>query len=59
LLPAATLPIFLISPGRKQEWTKPSDRRLADRCVPGFVPPSRRNGKGRRRKPPIELLAAE
>jgi hypothetical protein len=58
-LAAATLPMSLIPPGRKQEWSKPSDRRLAERFVPGFVPPSRRNGKGRRGKPPIELLGAE
>jgi len=51
--------MFLIPPGRKQEWSKPSDRRLSERFVPGFVPPSRRNGKGRRRQPPIALLAAE
>ena len=59
LLAAATLPMFLIPPGRKQEWSKPSDCRLAERFVPGFVPPSPRTGKGRRRRPPIALLAAE
>ena len=41
-----TLRTYLIPPGRKEELTRASDRVLAERCVPGFVPPSRRNGKG-------------
>jgi hypothetical protein len=42
----ATLPTYLIPPGRKEALTRASDAALAARCVPGFVPPSRRRAKG-------------
>ncbi len=41
------IPIFLIPPGQREALTKPSDARLAARCVPGFIPPSRLKKCGR------------
>ncbi len=35
-----SLDFFLIPPGQKKRLSKPADRLLATRCVPGFVPPS-------------------
>lgn len=40
LRPRDTLSTYLIPPGRKEALLKPSDRALAARCVPGFIPPS-------------------
>jgi len=41
----AVLPTFLIPPGRRDALTRSSDVALAERCVPGFVPPSQRKLK--------------
>jgi len=54
-----TLPMFLIPPGRRGAHTKPSDKALALRCVPGFVPPSsKRKNRGRRIREERGLLVS-
>lgn len=39
--PFSTIPTFLIPWGLKAALTRENDRLLAQRCVPGFIPPSR------------------
>jgi hypothetical protein len=56
-----TLRTYLIPPGRKEAFSRPSDLALAARCVPGFVPPSRlrKTEKERRRPARAEEPAGE
>jgi len=49
LWPEDTIPAFLIPPGCAKALFKPSDLELAKRCVPGFVPPSKKR-KDKKRK---------